>query len=370
MVCTIIMWAQQHNGRTRPDAGRNWRRAAGLAVLVPGLLGLAGCTLPGPGGPDDFPRVTVHAGEATVALHHFARFYGLDRPRLRDGRVTLANEELQLVFTPDSRRLLINGVTVWLHQPVAPYRRHGRLAVDDVRTILDPMLRPARALEGLGHRRVLLDPGHGGDDSGAQGPAGTVEKDWTLRIAREVADRLVVLGIDAQLTRPADWTLTLPERVAMARDRGADLFVSIHFNSAANPEAQGTETFVLTAGGQPSTNAQDAGPHPDALPGNAYDGANQWLGYSIQQQLLQQTGNQDRGLRRARFHVLRDAVSPAVLVECAFLTHAGEAHNLQQESYQRRLADGLTQGIVSYMERIPREAAGTRAPPAERKGRP
>ncbi len=319
------------------------------SVLIYGLFLALALEASAMSDPRMFPRRTTFDNRSYVSLRLMARFYGFLRPRPDEQRVTMGNERVRLRFQADSRRAEINGVVVWLHEPVVVRRRTWLISETDMRLVIDPVLRPAAHLHALGYRVIVLDPGHGGRDEGGRGLLETVEKDLVLTITRRVAGMLERAGQHVYLTREEDRYLTLEERVQGARDKDADLFVSIHFNTSANRDAQGTETFVLTAGGYPSTSEQGGGSYPADLPGNAFDGANMALGYSIQHGILAATGNADRGVRRSRFFVLREAVTPAVLVECAFLTNPREARKLYDVDYQNRLAEGIARGILDYL---------------------
>lgn len=299
-------------------------------------------------GPRRVPGQTAHY----LPLSEVARQYDLDWTQDTDTRGTLAGPRWTAEWQADSRRAQINGVTVWLHQPVVQYRCRLMLAVIDRDLVLDPLLRSGPHLAQVGGRRVIIDPGHGGSDPGARGASGVTEKELVLRLSHKVAARLTAAGVTVQLTRKGDEALTLSERLARAQTAGGDLFVSLHLNAAGNPEARGIETFVLPAADQPGTAEPGHASAPGALPGNRFDAANQALGFLIHQQLIQATGTTDRGLRRARFFLLREAPCPAVLVEAGFLTHAGEEQQWLQRAYRQRVADAIAKGILAYLEAV------------------
>lgn len=304
---------------------------------------------PGSREPREFPETTVVGDQTYVTLNHLAQHYDFPRPRPVDEALILSNNQHRFELRRDSRRAEIDGVAVWLHEAVRVRGRRWLLAETDVRSVIDPMLRPSRYLRDVGHQVIVLDPGHGGEDEGGRGAMGTLEKDMTLALTRQVAHGLRQAEQRVYLTREDDRYLALEERVALAQEWGADLFVSIHFNAASNPDARGSETFVLTAGGHPSTADDARESYPSAVPANEQDGASMLLGYLIHRQLLAHTGNEDRGLRRARFYVLREAVAPVVLVECAFLTNPREERNVHREEYLERMAQGITRGIMEYL---------------------
>ena len=307
-------------------------------LLVIALL--AGCAGRAP------RRLTVGA-EDYRPLSRVARAYGLTLTVEHHQHARLTGTPWLIELQADSRRARVNGVVVWLHQPVIQHRRHLAMAVVDVETVLDPLLRPARHLTAVERPRVLIDPGHGGSDPGARGATGITEKELVLRLGRKVANRLAAVGIEVALTRDADDTLSLAERVELTAT--ADLLVSLHLNAAANPAAQGIETYLLPAAGQPGTADPGGNDQPAATAGNAFDGANQVLGYLLQQALLHATGGEDRGLRRARFFLLRTAPCPAVLVEAGFLSHAAEEQRWLDPIYREQVANGIVTGIRAYL---------------------
>ncbi len=325
----------------------------GLIIAV--LLVLAG---PRPGAVEGRePRSFPFDNESYVALSHLAFFYGFGRVEEEGDDFILRSSWTRLRFTRDSRKMEVNGVRVWLHGPVRRVRRRWAVSESDVQGVIDPLLRTDRHLEAKGFQRVVLDPGHGGNDQGAIGPGGLREKDLTLDIARRVRSMLAQAGVQVLMTREFDRTTSLADRVQQTKASNADVFVSIHFNTAGNRQAHGTETFVLTRGGRSSTASGNPGTGIPEYPGNRFDGANAILGYYVQRRTLEQTGNFDRGVRRSRFAVLRDAPCPAVLIECAFLSHAPEEARLESETYRDAIAQGIAEGIMDYLRAVRKAGA-------------
>jgi N-acetylmuramoyl-L-alanine amidase len=217
---------------------------------------------------------------------------------------------------------------------------------------------------------VVLDPGHGGSNTGAAGTvAGLYEKDLTLTIAREVQARLVARGVDVVLTRDRDATLTLRQRVARANRLGADLFVSIHANASPDRVQRGFETFVLTPAGvdidgralRSETGALRPGVAPeDALVLDDVErGASQWeaadLAATMQRELRAVRGGAgDRGVRQDAHHVLLGATMPAVLVEVGFIDHPVEGKELATAAVQAQLADALAAATLEQLGLRPR----------------
>lgn len=176
-----------------------------------------------------------------------------------------------------------------------------------------------------GRLLVIIDPGHGGKDVGAIGVGGVREKDIILAISLEVTRLLQQQGINVKMTRDSDYFVDLAPRTTMANQMGADLFVSIHANAInlSRPDVNGLETYYFS--------------DPE-------------LAQTIHRNITQQIPTiQDRGVRRARFYVLRNSRMPSTLVEVGFVTGREDAMNLQDPDYQRRMAQSITSGILEYI---------------------
>jgi len=173
---------------------------------------------------------------------------------------------------------------------------------------------------------VMVDPGHGGKDPGAVGIGGLREKDVILPIAQEVAALLEKQGVQAVLTRNSDYFVDLAPRVTMAERVNANLFVSIHANaiSLSRPDVNGLETYYFASG--------------------------QRLAQTIHNNILQTVPVQNRGVRRARFYVLRKTSMPAVLVEVGFVTGRDDAVKLNDPNHRSQTAQAIARGILQYIQ--------------------
>jgi N-acetylmuramoyl-L-alanine amidase len=211
---------------------------------------------------------------------------------------------------------------------------------------------------------VVLDPGHGGSNLGAQGPAGLREKQLTLTLANLVATRLRDKGITVTLTRTGDRTLTLRQRVEVANQLPADIFVSIHANASSNRAQTGYETYVLTAKGvdvdaralRSGTTTPRSGVDPDIalVLDDLERGASQWesaeLAARMQKALRDRRGSEgDRGVRQDAHHVLLGATMPAVLVEVGFIDHPIEGKQLADASVQAQIAAAIAEAIEDQL---------------------
>ncbi len=291
-----------------------------------------------------------------VRLSEWARWQSLGwRWLKRDDSFELTNRSAQLQFAVDSREARVNGVIVWLLHPLAV--RDGEIYISqlDVDATLLPLLVPAAPEPGRKIKTICLDPGHGGKDPGNQLP-GRSEKDYTLRLAFELRDQLKQAGFKVVFTRSSDRLIELSQRPELARRAGADLFVSLHFNSTdgGRAEARGPEVYCLTPVGAASTNARGEGARSGAFPGNRNNGRNLLLAYQIQKSLIRTLQSGDRGVRRARFEVLRGATMPAVLIEAGFLSHPEEGKRIFTVEYRRQIARAITAGIQSYRKVVER----------------
>lgn len=269
------------------------------------------------------------------------------------------------VFTLEngSRKFVCNGVTFYMNDAVDRAAGEWIIRPVDAVDVIGSLVRPDAVLAGAPLGLVVLDPGHGGSDPGTRTAGNIDEKRLTLDLARRVRIRLRACGVESLLTRDRDAALTLDERCERATRAGAALFLSIHLNASRDPAISGVETFIVPAAGYSST--ADAGAvrragRPVACPGNRYDRANLLFANYVHRGLLAQTGATDRGIRRARFFVIRNALCPAALVECGFLSNARDAGRLSSEAYREVVAEGLTRGILTYLVR----ARQARLPPA------
>ncbi len=288
-----------------------------------------------------------------VSVTDLAKFYNLGRNQINSAeRVEYRTSTALLSLQAEQRDVTLNGVNHWLSWPVE--KAHDRLWVADVDVlkVIDPVLRPETVRFGHQIRTVVLDPGHGGSEHGTHGiSSGRAEKDLTLDLAKRVQEFLSAAGIRVVLTRTTDRTVELEDRVAFCREQHAGLFVSLHFNSAGG--AEGIETYCMPPAGMVSTSKPSSqNGDADRMPGNQYDLCNVWLAHCVQRSLLRATQATDRGVRRARFVVLRDASCPAILVEAGFLSNATEERQLISAAYRDTLARAIGEGILVYKKTV------------------
>ena len=183
-------------------------------------------------------------------------------------------------------------------------------------------------------KTIVIDPGHGGSDSGAVSAGGVKEKDVNFKISMKTADLLKAKGYNVLMTRDTDATLTLNQRPDLANKNGADIFVSIHANAAGSTSASGIE--VLYAPGSSGSDKEEG---------------QLLLTKYILDELLKETGAKNRGIiKRPNLVVIRKSEMPAVLIEVGFLSNAEEVKLINDNDYQDRLAKAIVRGIDKYFE--------------------
>src|SRR5262245_56566888 len=188
-----------------------------------------------------------------VRLDHWAQALNFDLKwrTSQPQELRLVNEKSSLVFTLDSRRMALNGVCVWLSFPLVVRQGVPYVSAVDLNTALRPALFPPKLIGGKKIATICLDPGHGGRDPGNR-EGKQQEKQYTLLLAKEVRSQLSKAGFKVILTRSSDRFVELDDRPRFAKQRGADLFLSLHFNSADGPggaSAQGVEVYCMTPAG-------------------------------------------------------------------------------------------------------------------------
>lgn len=261
---------------------------------------------------------------------------------------TLKSKEAEMQVFVNSREILINGVRQWLAFPMKVEEGQSFLSRLDLAKIVEPRLRPEK-IEGLQPvETVVLDPGHGGHDRGAFSRFG-FEKDFALDVALRARELLEKNRYKVVMTRSSDIFVPLEERAAIANRTANSILVSVHFNSSnTNALASGFEIFSIAPRGAPASND---GPRDRDLieePGNAVDLPSGALATTIYHALLGHIPVFDRGLKHARFAVLRRCTRPAVLVECGFVSNGPESALIGSPAWRRKLAESIVDGVDNY----------------------
>ncbi|MCI5779125.1 MAG: N-acetylmuramoyl-L-alanine amidase [Lentisphaeria bacterium] len=255
----------------------------------------------------------------------------MEPTELSEWKLALTSPANRVVLLRDSAVAVVNGIPVELPGPaVRAPRTRWDLPETAVRRVLLPVLdsspRPVRT--------ILVDPGHGGHDRGTAAASGDTEKDLNLALALRLADALREVGFTVRLTRETDRFLTLDRRAELAGEPGTDLLISVHHNaSAANPDAAGMETFAL----------REEDPAESARARAALR-----LAYLIQREQSGVNRAPGRGVKTARFKVLRLAPVPAVLVEAGFLTNPAEAARCADPEHRTQLARAIARAVLEW----------------------
>ncbi|MFI5372526.1 MAG: N-acetylmuramoyl-L-alanine amidase [Candidatus Eisenbacteria bacterium] len=380
-------------------AGQTPRRAAAdTPVVVSGARSFSGPT-------------------ATRVVLEFSRSVAIVAPDSGSGDrviVTLPGETVTLGPGVPTRLPVADGVldslivetrsdgarfTAWLHDTTA-FKVFSLAAQDDkpYRVVLDLTRRGGEAaqqqqLTAVAARKrndririVAVDPGHGGDDTGAHGTRGVLEKNVTLAVARELVDDLNHIGgVRGVLTRSGDYFIPLRDRYHMAEKMKADLFISIHCNSSRRRgRGNGTEVYFLSLRGADdqasndlanTENAADlvGGVPPqseDELVNILYDvkrtsalQQSQLLAEQLLDQVASGSNLESRGIKQAGFLVLKSVEFPSVLVETAFINNPAEAKLLNSRAFQQQLARQLTTGVKNYFDKAGITLGGTSPAP-------
>ncbi|MDY0323355.1 MAG: N-acetylmuramoyl-L-alanine amidase [Candidatus Carbobacillus sp.] len=229
-----------------------------------------------------------------------------------------------------ARTLLFAVLIIWVFKTFAFTTRDG--APSDARTHQSPSALQTPAQNATSPLRVVLDPGHGGNDVGTEGVSGRYEKDLVLNIALLTREALIAqsknagIHLDVWMTRDNDRFISdlHHERAKMVYEHGGDVLISIHANSFTDPRVSGIETY--------------------------YDDPRQSLTLAqiMQRALVQATGFNDRGVRRADFYMLKETGMPAVLLEVGYMTNEAEEKKLWDERVQKNIAQAIAEGVLEY----------------------
>jgi N-acetylmuramoyl-L-alanine amidase len=289
----------------------------------------------------------------TENIHEFYRFQSLEE---EGGDVIFRSPTLEMRATKGKDDLYINNIRFILSYPVLEYKGKTMFSRLDLAKLVDPVLRPSYISGREPITTVILDAGHGGHDSGATSSYGR-EKDLSLAMALQLKSELIARGFKVEMTRETDKFLTLNERVQIANRIPNAIFVSVHFNYG-NRSAKGIETYALSPQGTSSSYGARS-TDGVSFEGNGRDSENIALATAVHASVLHDvkehntrsgkfSGPVDRGIKRARWAVLRGINKPAILFESGFITHPEEGKLCASSLYRGVLANAIADAIVNY----------------------
>lgn len=300
-------------------------------------------------------RITI-SGSEYVRIKDWAAATGLSVSWIkRDDQLVLTNRFCKIEMKVKSIMSRFNGVDLRLSLPVINEGGGIYVSRGDVDHALHPLLFPPKNSPGEKINVICLDPGHGGKDTGKIDKLHQ-EKRYALLLAQEVGKLLKENGFKVIYTRTRDTTLELPDRAAIANRYNSDLFLSLHFNAASSRAVQGVETFSMTPAGVESSNSGVGRTTTGNYTGNQNNAKNMLLAYTVQRAILRGTGLEDRGMKRARFEVLRSAKMPAVLIEGGFMSNPDDARKIYDPAFRTKLAKSIVEGVLAYRSIV--EASG------------
>ena len=284
-----------------------------------------------------------------LGLGNVARFYQLHIEQSPgDHHWILSDSRVRLETCSNPREVCINGVKQWLAFPILVQNGEALISRLDLSKTVEPSLRPTMVGNLSPFHTVVLDAGHGGQDGGSHSVSGQ-EKDYTLDVIKDLRKALVEKGFRVVLTRNEDVYLPLESRADFVNHVQDTVLVSVHFNSSADASAKGLEVYAMTPCGASSTSDTVASTDQfKSMPGNDFDSASLALAGCVHHSLLGHLASGDRGIKRARFAVLRLTHAPAILIEGGFLSNGADSREVNDPAWREKLADAIAIGVRSF----------------------
>ncbi len=284
-------------------------------------------------------------GREYVSDENVARFYQLERFAKQDADRIFKHPSLIMTWKVGSESIYVNNIKFNLSFPVIENGGMAMLSTVDLAKLVDPVVRPSYIRKPIEFDTVVIDAGHGAHDTGAKGPYGR-EKDYALDMVLRLEKELQARGFKTLLTRRDDTFLTLSQRVEIANREKNAIFISIHFNSSGAQTANGIETYALAPQGTSSTDGSS--PWNSLLTGNVRDAENIALATAVHAHVISELKSVDRGIKRARFNVLRGINKPAILFEGGFVTNPSEAKLINDPEHRQRIAVSIADAVVRF----------------------
>lgn len=287
--------------------------------------------------------------ERYVTIKSIKGFYGFAEMSKARNKITLKKANVRVEFHVGQQDVWMNSIKFFFSFPVRAYRGDYLVHHTDLTKLFDPVMRPFNLTKYSGFDTVIIDPGHGGHDSGTTSRQGNgQEKDHVLVLGKKLSLELRKRNFKVGLTRDTDKYLTLQQRVDYANRHPNAIFISLHYNAGGGGRAKGIETFTLSPKGVAHYGRGLKASDYSDKPGNNNDAANIALATAIHANCIKRTGRADRGIRRARYSVITGVKHPAILLEGGFLSNPEEGRLIATEAYQDRLAFAIAEAVVKY----------------------
>jgi N-acetylmuramoyl-L-alanine amidase len=296
---------------------------------------------------DDW-KVVRQQGHDYVTFSNVAHFYSFPEYTRVSRTVSLRSDRRGIRAEAGRSELYINGVRFFTDFPILSNGTDELISAMDVSKLIEPIIRPHRIKNSHKIETVILDPGHGGVDNGASNRWGS-EKTFALDVAMNARQQLLSAGYKVEMTRSSDKSMSLDDRANFANGFPNAIFISIHFNWSG--AAEGIETYALAPAGVVSNAAiekEASFSNVGWCPGNAEDEKNVALGAAVHASVLSRLSMFDRGVKHARFYVLRNVKIPAVLVECGFLSNAAEGQRIATAQFRQQVGLAIAQAVKNY----------------------
>lgn len=291
--------------------------------------------------------------KAYIPLESVKTFYRFATIKREGKNICLEQSKIKFQLKVGDQECSLNGVKFVCSDPIIESGNDVCISRLDLQKLIDPVLRPTYIAGAGQFRTVILDPGHGGKDSGAVNAYGT-EKAYNLQVSKLVEKNLQAKGYRVIMTRQSDEFLSLQQRVDIANAiKEPAIFISVHFN-AGGRSARGIETFTLSPAGVAHYGRSARTSDTLQLQGNRNDSANVALATAVHGQLRVKLGSNtsDRGIKRARYSVLTGVNHPAILMEGGFMSHPYEARLIQNPKYLDAVARGISDAVVLYRDAV------------------
>jgi N-acetylmuramoyl-L-alanine amidase len=286
--------------------------------------------------------------ETYVSIDSIKTYYSFDSAVSSGSFIILKNPKIELRIRLGGPELYINRVKFVMSFSARSHKGKYWISRTDQSKLVDPVILPNHIRTAQRFHTVIIDPGHGGADTGSKGIYGN-EKVYNLKLALKLKAELERLGIRVKMTRSTDAAYpTLQDRVAYANRIDGAIFVSIHFNWINSTRARGIETYALAPQGTATTN-DGAKPGDDrSFTGNSRDAENIALATAVHSHCVRRTGAPDRGIKRDRFTVLCGIEKPAILLEGGFISNPTEGRLIASDAYLTKLAAATAEGIIAF----------------------